>query len=121
MTPKYPARGEIWFLSMHTDPPGKGARPALVVSPDGRNQNPRADTLLVIPLSTSLKRSPTHVELAPGETGLSVPSIAKAEEISSVPKRWLLPPRSPLRRIGEMKLKELGAAVQIALGFAPRH
>src|SRR5438270_10281658 len=112
---RQPSRGEIWFVQMHTDPPGKGRRPVVVVSIEARNRNPRANTVLVVPLSTTPKRSPTHVELSSGETGLE-PSIARAEDISAIPKAWLLEPRNQLRRVSEKRLREIAEAVQLSLG-----
>jgi len=113
-----PSRGEIWFVQMHTDPPEKGRRPVVIVSLEARNQNPRAHTVLIVPLSTTPKRMPTQVELSPGETGLSEFSTAKAEEITSVPKTWLTPPRTPTRRVGEAKLQQIAVGVMRALGYA---
>ncbi|HXE91510.1 MAG TPA: type II toxin-antitoxin system PemK/MazF family toxin [Terriglobales bacterium] len=112
-----PARGEIWFVQLHTDPPEKGRRPVVVISLDARNRNPHASTVLVVPLSTTPARAPSHVELPPGETGLSELSTARAEDISCVPKAWLVEPRSALRRLGENRLREIAAGVQLALGF----
>jgi hypothetical protein len=65
-----PKRGEIWFVKFPSDPPEKNPRPVVIVSVDARNQHPRAETVLVVPLSTTLRDSPTHIRLQPGETGL---------------------------------------------------
>ncbi len=113
-----PSRGEIWFVQMHTDPPEKGRRPVVVVSLESRNLNPRASTVLVVPLSTTPARAPSHVELPPGETGLSEPSVARPEDISCVPKAWLVEPRASLRRLSERRLKQIAGGVQLALGFS---
>lgn len=113
--PRQPSRGEIWFVQMHTDPPDKGRRPVVVVSIKARNRNPRASTVLVVPLSTTPKRSPTHVELSAGETGLE-PSVAKAEDISAIPKARLIEPRTQLRRLSEGRLRQIAQAVQLSLG-----
>ena len=68
---RFPQRGEIWWTNFHTDPPDKGRRPVIVVSPDSRNRHERATTVLVIPLSTSIhKLGPAHMLLSAGETGL---------------------------------------------------
>jgi len=72
------SRGEIWFVQLPTDPREKGRRPVLVVSSEARNRHERADTVLVVPLSTSVHKagSPTHLRLLAGETGLAEDSIA---------------------------------------------
>ena len=59
---RLPRRGEIWFVKLHVDPPDKGLRPVLIVSVDVRNQHERADTVLAIPLTTSIHKDvPTHM------------------------------------------------------------
>jgi mRNA-degrading endonuclease toxin of MazEF toxin-antitoxin module len=112
-----PSRGEIWFVQLPTDPPDKGRRPVLVVSPDARNHAPRATTLLVVPLSTTPARFDTHIALSPGETGLAEASSLRCEDITTVRKVSLNPPRSPLRRLGDARLREVARAVQAALGY----
>ena len=71
------SRGEIWFVQLPVDPPEKGRRPVVIVSLDARNRHERADTVLAIPLSTSIHKAdhPTHLFLAAGESGLSEDSI----------------------------------------------
>ena len=39
---RFPLRGEIWWTNFHTEPPNKGRRPVIVVSPDSRNRHERA-------------------------------------------------------------------------------
>lgn len=114
-----PSRGEIWFVQFPTDPPEKGRRPVLVVSPDARNQAPRAATVLVVPLSTTPARFETHVEIPPGESGLAESSTLRCEDISTIRKVALSPPRVRLRRLGEARLRQVAAAVQVALGYPP--
>ncbi|MGH9626597.1 MAG: type II toxin-antitoxin system PemK/MazF family toxin, partial [Bryobacteraceae bacterium] len=59
---RFPRRGEIWWTNFHTDPPEKGRRPVIVVSPDARNWHERATAVLVVPLSTSIhKLGPAHM------------------------------------------------------------
>lgn len=112
-----PLRGEIWFVQFHVDPPGKGRRPVVVVSIDGRNRHERADTVLVIPLSTSIhKESPTHVLLSAGETGLPWDSIAQAENIAVVRKQNLIEPRGKLRQISDTRICQMAEKVALAMG-----
>jgi mRNA interferase MazF len=115
-----PSRGQVWFVQLPTDPPEKGRRPVVVISPDVRNHAPRAATVLVVPLSTTPPRTVTHVELPPGETGLSETSILRCEDITTVRKTSLVPARTALRRLGERRLRQVAVAVQAALGYAPQ-
>ncbi|MGH9510236.1 MAG: type II toxin-antitoxin system PemK/MazF family toxin [Terriglobales bacterium] len=120
MTPlPTPSRGEIWFAKLPTDPSDKSPRPVIVVSVEARNANPRASTVMVIPLSTTPKRAPTHVELAPGETGLAEYSIARTEDLSLMRKEWMLAPRQSLRRITDERIRQMAAGVLIAMGCSP--
>jgi mRNA interferase MazF len=114
-----PRRGEIWFVRFPSDPPEKGPRPVIVVSVDARNRNERADTVLVIPLTTSIQREmPTRVLLLAGETGLQFDSAASADGITLIRKSDLIEPRARLRQMSDRRVCELGRAVQIAIGCA---
>lgn len=83
-------RGEIRLIDLE---PARGAeadkrRPAIIVSNDGANAT--ADRLgrgvvTVVPVSSNVRRVyPFQVPLAASETGLSVDSKARAEQIRSV-------------------------------------
>ena len=117
--PVQPRQGEIWFVRIPTDPPDKNARPVIVVSLDARNQHPRASTVLVVPLSTTISGFDTHVRLEPGETGLAEVSEAQAENISTVRKESLAPPRSRLRALSASRLGQIARCVVLAMGIAP--
>jgi mRNA interferase MazF len=114
-----PKRGEIWFVKFPSDPPEKNPRPVVIVSVDARNQHPRAETVLVAPLSTTLRDSPTHIRLQPGETGLAEACDIQAENISTIRKQTLQASRNALRRIGESALREIARSVVRAMGFVP--
>lgn len=113
-----PSRGEIWFVQLPADPPEKGRRPVVIVSMEARNRHERADTVLVIPLSTSIHRMdhPTHMLLLAGETGLAEDSMARAEDITVVRKAQLVEARSGLRRVSHRRICELAAMVNVAMG-----
>lgn len=117
MANRPPQRGEIWFTRIPTDPPDKGRRPVVIVSTNARNNHPRASTVLVVPLSTSVHRSdvPTHLNLEPGETGLSERAIAKAEDISVFRKESLEPPRERLRTLSNVQICQLARMVSLAM------
>jgi mRNA-degrading endonuclease toxin of MazEF toxin-antitoxin module len=114
-----PRRGEIWFVPFPSDPADKAARPVIVVSLDARNQHPRAATVLVVPLSTTLREVETHVRLLPGETGLAEPCDAQAENTSTIRKSSLRAPRTPARRLGESRLRAIARGVVLAMGLRP--
>lgn len=114
---RYPQRGEIWFVKIPTDPPEKNERPVVIVSIDARNQHERATTVLVVPLSTTPARLPTHISLAPGETGLSEPSTVQAENITTVRKTSLREPTRKLRRLSETTIQRIARGVEMAMGF----
>jgi len=116
-----PQRGEIWFTKLPTDPPEKGKRPVVIVSVNIRNNHPRADTVLVVPLSTSVDRHevPTHIFLEPGQTGLKERSVAKAENVATISKTLLDPSKERLRPLSSTQICELARKVQLAMGCLP--
>lgn len=113
-----PQRGEIWFTKLPTDPPDKGKRPVVIVSVNGRNNHPHANSVLIVPLSTSVHKDeiPTHLVLEPGQTGLRERAVAKAENISAVWKAELDLPRERLRSLSSSQVCELARMVQVAMG-----
>lgn len=114
---RVPRRGEIWFLELPSDPSGKGIRPVVIVSLDARNRHERADTVLVIPLTTSIhKNAATHLFLAAGDSGLSVDCAARAEDITVVRKQSLMEPRIGVRQLSNSQICELATMVSIAMG-----
>jgi mRNA interferase MazF len=117
LTSRSPLRGEIWFVQLPVDPPEKGRRPVVIVSLDARNRHERADTVLVVPLTTRIhKEVPTHVFLPAGETGLQSDSAARAEDITTVRKQSLMEARVGLRQLSDRRICEIARKVNIALG-----
>jgi mRNA-degrading endonuclease toxin of MazEF toxin-antitoxin module len=119
MTPpeaRAPQRGEIWWAHFATDEPGKN-RPAVIVSTNGRNSHPRADTVLAIPLSTSVhKLGPWHLLLRAGETGLREDSVAWAENIGTIGKNQLKEPVQGHRPVTHAQICKLAELVRLAMG-----
>ena len=64
----FPRRGEIYLVRLPGHPSDIKDRPALVVSLDVRNR--LANDVIVVPLSTTLRLAPTHVELPAGREDL---------------------------------------------------
>ena len=112
-------QGEIWTVPFPGDPPGKGPRYVVIVSIDRRNTHPNAQTVLVIPLSTTLTDMPTHIRLQPGETGLREISELQAESISTVRKESLRS-RPGLRTLSTATIRKLARAVILAMGLQPK-
>jgi mRNA-degrading endonuclease toxin of MazEF toxin-antitoxin module len=92
-------------------------RPVLIISTDARNE--RANDVLVVPCSTTLREAPTHVRLARGEGGLPRDSVLKCEHIHTKPKRDVEPtPIGLPLRSGRMA--EVERAVLRAIGIPVR-
>lgn len=108
-------------MNLPTDPPEKGRRPVVVVSINDRNTHPRADTVLVVPLTTSVHKDiPTHVYLPPGETGLSELSAIRAEDATTVRKSSLQEPQGRLRTLSHTRICEVADKIRIAMGCLDR-
>lgn len=91
MTSANPSRGDLWLVNLN---PSRGheqakVRPALVVSVDLFNQGP-AELVVVVPLTTTARGIPLHVEVAPPEVGLRQRSYVKCEDIRSISRDRLL-------------------------------
>lgn len=88
----------------------------MIISTDDRNSHPRADTVLVVPLSTSVvKNVATHLYLSSGETGLEQ-SVLKAEDIAVVRKTALHEPRYKLCNLSNQRVCELVEKIRYAMG-----
>lgn len=110
----YPKRGEIYLVSLPGRPRDAKARPALIVSMDIRNR--LANDVIVVPISTTLRSSPTHVQLAKGEGALHKLSLAKCEQITTLDKSFLV--RSPVSgTIKPETMAEVEKAIQRAIGI----
>ena len=83
----FPQRGCLYWVRIPGEP-GRKRRPALVISIDVRNQ--LASDVLVIPCSTTDRPAPTHVRLRKGEGGVSRRSVLKCEQITTLPKDYLV-------------------------------
>ncbi|MBN2060689.1 MAG: type II toxin-antitoxin system PemK/MazF family toxin [Deltaproteobacteria bacterium] len=109
----FPKRGEIYLVRLPGHPDDMKARPALIVSLDIRNR--LANDIIVVPITTTLRESPTHVELQEGEGGLIRTSMAKCEQITTIDKAFLI--RGPFSgEISAQKMAEVEKAIQCAIG-----
>ena len=85
-----PSRGEIWLADL--DPTrGReqaGRRPVLIVSEDLFNHGP-ADLVIICPLTSTLRRIPTHILITPPEGGLRMPSAILCDAVRTIAKARL--------------------------------
>lgn len=98
-------RGEVWLVDFG-QPIGHEQgyrRPAVVISADQLNRS-RAELAIVLPVTTTRQDLPSHIEIEPGESGLSHTSYAKTEDIKSVSTQRLI------RRLGAVAVDRLGRA-----------
>jgi mRNA interferase MazF len=86
-----PKRGDIWLTDF--DPTrGReqaGKRPALIVSTDRFNSGP-AQLVIVIPITSKAKGTPSVVLMKPPADGVREASYAKPEDVRSISKQRLL-------------------------------
>lgn len=86
-----PRRGEVWLVDFG-DPIGReqsGRRPAVVVSSDLLNDS-RAGVVVMIPVTTTYRDLPSHVEIDRGSSGLDEISYAKCEDVKSISAQRLI-------------------------------
>ncbi len=113
-----PSQGEIWVVKLPTEPPEEGLRYVIVVSSDAQNHHPRASTVVVVPIGTTLRQN-SCLQLTPGQTGLAETSEVWAQAISTVAKKDLKPPRNPLRRLSRRMVIRILRCVVEAMGVLP--
>lgn len=112
-------RGEIYWaaLAPRSGSEQQGRRPVIVISHDGFNQTPTWHSVIVIPISTSLKqavRGPTAVPLPKNSTGLHKASLAICHQVTTLDRAKIT------RRIGKLSLellKEVEQGLMTALGL----
>jgi mRNA interferase MazF len=103
-----PRRGEIWMVDSGT-PVGheQGFRRPVVVISDDRLNRSRTELAIVVPVTSTRRGRPSHVELDAGRgTGLREVSYAKAEDVKSISRQRLA------RRLGEVPADGLAALEQ---------
>jgi len=85
-----PSRGEVWLvdLSPTRGHEQAGKRPGLIVSADLFNQGP-AGLVVILPITTTARDIPFHVEISPPEGGLRKRSFVRCDNIRSISKERL--------------------------------
>ncbi len=82
-------RGELYWARLvpRSGSEQRGRRPVVVVSSDGFNETPTWRSIIVIPVTTSLRqgrRGPTAVPLSAADTGLPEDSVAICHQITTL-------------------------------------
>ncbi len=84
-------RGDVWLIDFG-EPVGReqsGRRPAIVISANAMNEVP-SGLVVVVPLTSTRRGLPSHVELDHPDTGLDTISYAKCEDVKSMSERRLI-------------------------------
>jgi mRNA-degrading endonuclease toxin of MazEF toxin-antitoxin module len=113
-----PSQGEICVIKLPTEPPDKGLRYVIVISSNAQNHHPRSTTVVVVPMGTTIHREPC-VLLTPGQTGLAEASEVWANGVTTVSKKDLRAPRSPLRTLSRSTVVKILRCVVRAMGVLP--
>ncbi len=105
-----PERGYVHWVQLDK------RRPAVVVSPTRRNE--LASDLIVVPCTTVQRPMAWHVHLGRGEGGLPRASVAKCEQLVTVPKELVSPaPLGP--ELSGQRMREIERAIMRAVGIFP--
>lgn len=102
-----PRRGHLYWARFDK------RRPVLVLSVNARNE--RANDVIVVPCSTTIREAPTHVRLGRGDGGAPRTCVLKCEQITTLPKEDL--DIAPLgAALDPARLAEVERAVLRAIG-----
>lgn len=100
-------RGHMYWVSLDK------RRPALVVSPDYRNE--RASDVIVVPATSRLRASPTRVLLSKGEAGIPRASALNAEQIATLA---VVEIGEEIGALSEVRMGDVERAILRAIGIA---
>jgi mRNA interferase MazF len=91
---------EVWFVDLNpiVGREQAGRRPALVVSVDQIGTGP-SDLCIVVPLTTTDRPNPLHVEIAPPEGGVRERCWAMPEMVRSISRQRLVERRGTVRPV----------------------
>lgn len=109
MTSSAPLRGYLYWARLDK------RRPVLVISPDYRNE--RANDVIVVPGTTTIRQAPTHVVLRRGEGGAPARTALKCEQVTTLPQEDL--ERRPLgAKLNAARVAAIERALLRAIGLA---
>ncbi|MDI3317661.1 MAG: type II toxin-antitoxin system PemK/MazF family toxin [Bacillota bacterium] len=111
-------RGDIYYadLSPVVGSEQGGVRPVLVIQNDIGNRYSPTVIVAAITSQTGKAPMPTHVELAPAESGLGRASVVLLEQIRTIDKRRL---RERVARLDRRTMKRVDEALRVSVGLAP--
>ena len=102
-----PARGEIWWCEL----PEAGRRPVVVLSRDAAI--PRLRRTLIGPCTTTIRGIPSEVLLEPNDDPIPLRSVVNLDSVESVSIGTLV---ERLGRLGDHRMRQICAALEIAVG-----
>jgi mRNA interferase MazF len=112
-------RGEVYWIQLHprSGSEQSGRRPAIIISNDAFQENPKWRSIIVIPLSTSenqMKRGPTAVFLKKGSANLTESSVALCHQITTIDRSKVT---ARIGTLSSLQLKEIEQGILAALGY----
>ncbi len=115
MSDSFPRRGDVWFADLNPTRghEQRGTRPVLVLSVDSFNSGP-AELVTVLPVTSTVRAIPSHVEVQAPEGGLEVRSAILADQVRTIARERLV------RRAGEVSrttLQRVEEVVRFLLGL----
>ena len=115
MSGSFPRRGDVWFadLSPTRGHEQRGTRPVLVLSVDSFNSGP-AELVTVLPVTSTVRPIPSHVEVQAPEGGLESRSAILADQVRTIARERLV------RRSGAVSgttLRRVEEVVRLLLGL----
>jgi mRNA interferase MazF len=104
-------RGEVWWADLvpRSGSEQRGRRPVVVVSHDAFNQVDNWRSIIVVPLSTSVRqagRGPTAVPLPRGSGGLARESVALCHQVTTLDRGKLT------KQVGTLPVPLIGALAE---------
>lgn len=110
-------RGDIFWANLEprSGSEQKGRRPVIVISHNGFNKTPNWQSIIVIPLSTSVKqksRGLTAIEILASETKLKTSSIALCHQITTLDRSKLV---QHISTLSSDTLKKIEEGIKYAL------
>ena len=115
MIDSLPRRGEVWFADLNPTRghEQRGTRPVLVLSVDSFNSGP-AELVTVLPVTSTVRPIPSHVEVQAPEGGLGSGSAILADQVRTIARERLV------RRSGAVSgttLRRVEEVVRFLLGL----